>query len=298
MGAAISTIGSAVGLGSLSGSSPSNTIGNLTDAVGLTNHSGERALDAQREAAQSANATQLYMYNQNRADNEPWRQSGVKALAGLEDPNFGQNLQMDPGYQFRLKEGQKAIDAAGSARGMFNSGRALKELARYGQDYASNEYNNAYNRQFNRLSTLAGFGTNANSQNQNSGMNYANQVSGNQIGLGNAAAANQTAASNRLSGMIGQGIGIGALAFSDMRLKENIVPVPKEDLEEMKHHLKAFAFNYVNDEFGKGDWVGIMAQDLEKSKLGKTLVVHDEAGNKMIDMKKVLSMFLATMAEA
>ena len=273
-------------------------VGNVTDAVGLTNYSGERALDAQTGAAKDANATQLYMYNNTRADNEPWRQSGVKALAGLEDPNFGQNLQMDPGYAFRLKEGQKAIDAAGSARGMRNSGRALKELARYGQDYASSEYNNAYNRQFNRLSTLAGFGTNANSQNQNSGMNYANNVSANQIGLGNAAAANQTAGANRTAGLVNTGIASAALYFSDIRLKENILPIPKEDLAEMRDHLKAFAFNYVSDEFGKGDWVGIMAQDLEKSKLGKTLVVHDEAGNKMIDMKKVLSMFLATMAEA
>lgn len=285
-------------------------VGNVTDAVGLTNYSGERALDAQTNAANSANATQLYMYNQNRDDNKPWLQAGQGALSQLASGDvFGINgFQSDPGYEFRMKEGQKAIDAAAAARGMRNSGAALKELARYGQDYASNEYNNAYNRQYNRLSAIAGFGQGANAANQQSGSNYANNVSANQIGLGNASASSEIGASGRLSSLLGstaQGVGsyFGAkagakAAFSDIRLKKNITPISKDDLEEMRSHLKAFAFNYIRDEFGTGDWIGVMAQDLEKSKLGKTLVVHDEAGNKMIDMKKVLSMFLATMAEA
>jgi hypothetical protein len=68
-------------------------------------------------------------------------------------------------------------------------------------------------------------------------------------------------------------------------------------LKEMKKHLKAYAFNYKNDKHGIGNWIGVMAQDLEKSKLGRTLVIHDENGNKMIDLRKVLSMFLSTMAE-
>lgn len=283
-------------------SSVSNTLGlgNVTDAVGLTNFSGDRALDAQTNAANAANATQQYMYDTTRADNEPWRQVGQRALTQLESGNvFGEGgFQADPGYQFRLSEGQRAIDAAASARGMRNSGAALKELARYGQDFASNEYNNAYNRQYNRISALAGIGQSANAQTQAAGSNYANNVSSNQIGLGNAQASNQTAAANRFGGLLGQGATAAAIYYSDERLKTDIKPIPKEDLDEMRSHLKAFYFKYKSDEYGVGQWGGVMAQDLEKSKLGKTLVVHDEAGNKMIDMKKVLSMFLATMAEA
>lgn len=266
-----------------------------------THLSGSNATDdaiaAQTGATQDANATQKYMYDQNRADIQPWRQAGTTALTGLQDPNFGQNLQMDPGYQFRLDEGNKAINAAASSRGMGNSGAALKELTRYGQDYASNEYNNAYNRNFNRLSTLAGLGNSANQSNQQNTTNYGNNVSANQVGLGNATAAAQIGSVNRQAGVIGQGAGAAAMAFSDERLKTDIEPVEKSDLEEMKFHLKAYAFKYKSEEFGKGDWVGVMAQDLEKSKLGKTLVVEDAEGRKQIDLVKVLSMFLATMAE-
>lgn len=276
--------------------SDSGALGNVTDAVGLSNHSGDRALEAQTNAANQANATQKYMYDTSRADSQPWLRAGTTALAGLQDPSFGKNLQMDPGYQFRLDEGNKAIAAAASARGGNDSGRAMKELTRYGQDYASNEYNNAYNRQYSRLAGLAGIGQQTNTQNAQLGSTYANNVSQNQIGLGNASAANTIGASNRLSGMIGQGIGAG-MAYSDMNLKTDITEIPQSEISEMKKYLKAFAFKYKSDEFGKGDWVGVMAQDLEKSKLGRTLVVENDKGQKMIDIKKVMSMFLATMAE-
>lgn len=86
--------------------------------------------------------------------------------------------------------------------------------------------------------------------------------------------------------------------FSDERLKENIQPVDQNDFKEMKKHLKAYKFNYKSDKHGRGDWIGVMAQDLEKSRLGRTLVSHDEFGNKTIDIRKVLSMFLSTIAEA
>jgi hypothetical protein len=42
-----------------------------------------------------------------------------------------------PDYQFRKDEGQKAIDRAGSARGNFYSGGALKEAAYFGSNLAS-----------------------------------------------------------------------------------------------------------------------------------------------------------------
>jgi hypothetical protein len=52
----------------------------------------------------------------------------------------------DPGYEFRLAEGEKGINRALSARGGYDSGSALKALARYNQDYGSTEFGNAYNR--------------------------------------------------------------------------------------------------------------------------------------------------------
>lgn len=286
-------------MGSPDFSNAGGTVSTLFDPLDLVSGRGSsNALNAQKDAANAANATQLTIFNQQRKDNEPWRQAGQTALSQLQNPGqFLNNFQGDPGYAFRLNEGLKSVNASAAARGNRNSGATLKALTRYGQDYASNEYNNAYNRNFNRLSSLAGFGSNANSQNNQSSQNYGNNVSQNQIGLGNAYAAANVAQSNRISNIAGQAAG-AAIAFSDERLKKDITPIDSNDLAEMKKYLKAYAFNYISDDFGTGDWVGVMAQDLEKSKLGKTLVVHDEYGNKQIDLKKVLSMFLATLAEA
>lgn len=273
-------------------------LGNVTDAVGITNYGGDKALDAQRGAANQANATAKSIYDQQRADQEPWRNTGMRALSGLESNDFMKDWQQDPGYQFRMNEGMKAINSGAAARGMANSGATAKALTKYGQDYASSEYDKAYNRNYGRLSQLAGLGNGATNQmNQDAGQ-YGAQVSANQIGMGNASASNQVAQSGRLAQTVGQAAQGAAMYFSDLRLKTNIKPVSKEEMAEMKSILKAFHYNYVKDEYGVGDHVGVMAQDLEKSALGKTLVVENESGLKTISIPKVMSMFLATMAEA
>jgi hypothetical protein len=75
----------------------------------------------------------------------------------------------DPGYGFRMKEGLKAVDAQAAARGGLISGAALKASQRFGQDMASQEYQNAFNRyQTSRQATLAPY-----QQLQNTGFNAA-----------------------------------------------------------------------------------------------------------------------------
>lgn len=60
--------------------------------------------------------------------------------------SFMGDITQDPGYQFRLEEGQKAIDRASAASGRFGGGRTAKELMRFGQGLASQEYGAAYGR--------------------------------------------------------------------------------------------------------------------------------------------------------
>jgi len=68
------------------------------------------------------------------------------------DPNTlfeefnAQEMEQDPGYAFRLAEGQKAIERSTAARGGLQSGAALKAAARFGQEMGSQEYQNAFNR--------------------------------------------------------------------------------------------------------------------------------------------------------
>ncbi len=291
------------GLGDLAGGAK-NILGEITGS-----NATRDAIDAQTQATREANQTQRYMYDTSRADLAPWREAGMRALPQLEGADFQrdftmQDFQADPGYAFRMAEGQKAIERSAAARGGLGSGSTLKELTKYSQGVASDEFYNAYNRfnadrdrRFNRLASLAGIGQTANSQGVANNQNYANQVSSNQMGLGNAVASANIAQANRTTQLYGQGMGAAALAFSDERLKTNINPISKDDMDELRHAIKPYRFNYVSDVYGQGDWVGVMAQDLEKTKLGKTLVVEDQHGNKMIDAMKVTSLFLATLAE-
>jgi hypothetical protein len=186
------------------------------------------AAEAQVNGANQANALQEKiwnetkgMYNQQRADQEPWRQAGLKALTGLGDADYQRDFSAadftkDPGYEFRMAEGQKALERSAAARGGLQTGGTLKALTKYGQDYASNEYNNAYtrfnadrDRRFNRLSSLAGFGQQANAQNAAANaqqgqfaQNYAGTVGNNLMGIGNAQGAASIAKGNAWSGAL------------------------------------------------------------------------------------------------
>lgn len=74
---------------------------------------------------------------------------------------FGQTFQAptnvteqnDPGYQFRLNQGMKALTNSASAKGTLLNGGTGKDITQFGQDYASNEYNNVYNRAYNQYAT-------------------------------------------------------------------------------------------------------------------------------------------------
>jgi hypothetical protein len=66
------------------------------------------------------------------------------------------NFQADPGYQFRLQQGEDAINRAASARGGRLSGRTLQELSDYNQGLASQEFGNVANREMDYARAMAG----------------------------------------------------------------------------------------------------------------------------------------------
>jgi len=74
----------------------------------------------------------------------------------------------DPGYQFRLAEGQKALERSAALRGSVLSGGALKALTKYSQNVASEEFGKAFDRfqtenqnRFTRLATMMNTGLSA-----------------------------------------------------------------------------------------------------------------------------------------
>ena len=108
-------------------------------------YSSNKAAKAQTAAANRAADLQQQQYEQTRTDQAPYREAGYNALNKLipmsDYTKFGMDqFQADPGYAFRLSEGQKALDRSAAARGGLISGSALKAASRYGQEMGSQEY--------------------------------------------------------------------------------------------------------------------------------------------------------------
>lgn len=65
-------------------------------------------------------------------------------------PSGQQVLTDDPGYQFRVQQGMKALEGSAAARGGLLSGSTARGITNYGQQAASQEYGAAYNRALGR----------------------------------------------------------------------------------------------------------------------------------------------------
>lgn len=100
-----------------------------------------------------------------------------------------------PGYDFRLREGQDAIQASAAARGGLNSGATMQALQRDAQDYASAEYGNF----LGRLGGLQALGVNAAQMSGNAAQNAAAGISNAFADLGNARSAGAVGMSNALN---------------------------------------------------------------------------------------------------
>lgn len=140
--------------------------------------------------------------------------------------NFtGEDLENEPGFQFGLDQGMKALNNRLAAGGSFFSGAALKGGQRFAQDYAGTKFNDAFNRDsanktrtFNFLSGPMSLGQNAAAQTGNAGMNMAGQVGANTTAMGNAQGAARIAQGNALAG----GLNGAAGAFQQNELLRRI----------------------------------------------------------------------------
>lgn len=181
--------------------------GAIIGAVVSTN-STNKAIKAQQQGAQSANDTQLYMYDQNRTDQMPWHDAGVKALGQLGElttNGFQYDKYSDPGFAFQMKMGQDAINRQTANRGGILAGSTLGSLASFSQGLGNSAYQSAFNRyqaQIGNLSSIAGLGQTAGAQVGANGMNAANQMGNNTMNAANGQAAGYLAQGNNISGTI------------------------------------------------------------------------------------------------
>lgn len=221
------------------------------------------AANTQAGAARDANATQLRMFQQSRDDLQPYRAVGYDALGKLSllantsldmrpytpTPTFDPtapyqgpseaDLRADPGYQFRVSEGQKALERSGASKGLLLSGGQLKDLQRFGQGLGAQEYAAVYQRgyqrnadtygrgyqqnadlynrnlqayqtdyntllglrknQYGEFAGLAGAGQGAVNTLSSLGQNTANALNANTVGAGNAQAAGTIGSANAVN---------------------------------------------------------------------------------------------------
>lgn len=192
-------IGTAAGayLGGPAGASLGGSLGGMLDGDsggGAANSAAGRT----GAATDRSVALQERMYKEGVARQKPFYKAGVNALGKMQaqynnmPAAFSGNVDLtqDPGYAFRLSEGQKALERSAAARGGLLSGGTGKALARFGQDYGSQEYGNAYNRAltqynaavnrentgYNRLAAMSGTGQTAANTLGSAGQNYASNV--------------------------------------------------------------------------------------------------------------------------
>ena len=198
----------------------------------------KRAANAQVQSAAEAARIQREMFDRQVALQEPFRQGGltgqnrIMELLGIggnaqagDYGRYGRDFAMsdfeaDPGYAFRLAEGNKALERSAASRGMVLSGSMFKGAQRYNQDMASQEYQNDFNRyqtnrsnQLNPLAGLMGAGQSATNQIVGEAGQLGRALGENELGAGNARASGYIGSANAYTNAINQANQMAAQAF-------------------------------------------------------------------------------------
>lgn len=175
----------------------------VVGAVGgalITGNAAKDASQTQANASQTAIGEQQREFDTNQANFAPYLAAGTTALGQIQSGlNAPVDPTQDPGYQFGLSQGQKALASQTAANGGRDSGAALKAADEFATNYATTGYSAAYQRgqdRLNRLSALAGLGQTAAGGSGVLGQQATTNLTGLTTAQGNAAAAGQLAQGN------------------------------------------------------------------------------------------------------
>lgn len=228
----------------------------------------QAAADARNEGFRRAEET----YAGTAATYDSYKQLGEESVSAVRslfgDPGSVKGL---PGYQFRMEQGQGAIENVAGKKGQLFGGNTLQELVRYGQEFATAEYDNELKRRF--AGVQAGLeGT--------KGADAANlNLAEIQAGRGQAAARQYEDESKYIAGLEQSGRDIFGSWFggsgpfgqatsssmgggmgSDRSIKENIVRVGMHLLG-----IGLYLFDYKQQykaTWGYGRYLGVMADEV------------------------------------
>jgi len=197
--------------------------GGATLAAGyMGSQAAKKGAQQQADAARYAAQLQQEQFNLTNEQQKPYREAGYSALSdiGAMKPYLTQQYTpedfaqgIDPGYQFRLQQGQLATQRAANMAGGGVSGNALQGMQDYTQGLASQEYGNAFNRFqtqrgniYNTLAGIAGLGQTSLGQTTTAGTQAAGNIGANIANAGAAQAGGTIGSANALAaGLTGAG---------------------------------------------------------------------------------------------
>ena len=208
----------------------------------ISGQGAKQGAQTQADAALQSAQLQKQMFDIQNAQQAPYRQSGYNALNqigqmgsgtyGMYDAQGNVTGQgqgsgylthqfdpqdfaagVDPGYAFRLQQGQRQLAAQQNASGGLIGGNALAGMQDYTQGQASQEYGNAFNRYqtqrgniYNTLASMAGLGQTSLGQTMAGSTTAGGNIGGAISNVGSALGAGQVGQANAYAGGL-QGAG-------------------------------------------------------------------------------------------
>lgn len=171
----------------------------------------KKAAEAQTSSVASSNALLNEIDLRNRAALAPYTEASKELM-----PQYLAKIKSgpgefteSPGYTFRVGEGIKALDRSAAAKGNLFSGRTGKELTRFGQDYATSDYDNWLRRYYDSLTPYQsglGLGLTATGANVNSSTGVGGQQAQNLLRAGEASASLPINQANALTSATSSGL--------------------------------------------------------------------------------------------
>ena len=238
---------------------------------------GGNAEDAAKEAAaiaeaagQEALAINNQQFEQTRTDLAPFREAGaagIPLLSGaINDPSS--RVLNNPFFKSMAADQEQRLLASAAARGKTGSGGTnddlQKNLLLLGNQFAQQDITN--------LQNLTNTGLNASAKTGAFGQQSAATAGGIIGNVANSQAAGVVGAANARSDATGNLLGIGALAYSDIRLKENV------KFSHVESGIRMYNWSWTEEALGlvgDQDTTGPIAQELKKTH--PELVTMDES---------------------
>lgn len=239
---------------------------------GAQRDAAEKAAQDQEAAALTAQQLQRETTEQIRGDLSPFREAGASAIPTLQGAidNPSSRVLNNPFFQSMAADQEQRLLASAAARGKVGSGGAGDDLQRnlllLGNQFAQQDITN--------LQNLTSTGANAAAQTGSFLQQGATSQGGILGNLANAQAAGRIGAANAQAQGVGNVLSLGALAFSDIRLKENV------KFSHIDNGIRMYNWSWTDEALelvGDQDTTGPIAQELKKTHPEK-VIMDEETG--------------------